>query len=137
MTDHPFILAYASPEAPLEVQLQLSDVNWNHMIVASRVFALEGDSVYRLNVSVFAQGGGLTVDGRAFPGAFTLAVVTIPDNGGASLDTSAGTPPSADFLWIAAGLLDVRARSMLGRQFAEQDARSSALVVGRGGQMRS
>jgi hypothetical protein len=137
MTDHPFILAWASHDAPLEVQLQLSGVNFNHMIVASRVLGLEGDSTYRLNVSVYAQGGGMTVDRRAFPGTFTLALVTLPDGGGASLDASAGTPPSADFLWIASVLLDVRARSMLGRQFAEQDARTSGLVVGRGGQIRS
>jgi hypothetical protein len=138
VTTHPYILAFASPDAPLDVRwIPGNGAGLYHLIVASRVLALEGDSTYRLNVSVFAQGGGLVIDGRELPGTYTLAMVTIPPDGGASLDASAGVPPSADFLWIASFLCDVRARYMKGRQVAEEDMRAASLAPPSLGRVRT
>lgn len=137
MTDHPYILAFASPEAPLDVRwLPGNGAVPHHLIVASRVLGLLGDSVYRMPVSVFTHGDGLVLDGREFPGTFTLVMVMVSEAGDVTVDTGAGVPPSAAFLWVASTRFDVRARGLLGRQYAEQDQRAagSALTVGRGGQ---
>jgi hypothetical protein len=136
VTDRPYVLVWASREAPLEVNAILGNgASIPHMITASKVLSHEGDA-HLCVVSVPEPGPGLVVGEQEYPGTHTLALMTLDDLGDVVLETGAGMPPTSAFLWTASVMLDCMARFHVTGNLAQQAQRRNSLLVAPQGPMR-
>jgi hypothetical protein len=129
MTDHPYVLAWASCDAPLEVNVVLGNgAGIPHMVTASKTLGHEGDA-HLCVVSALHPGPGLVVGDQEYPGTHTLVLVRLDDSGNVTLEMGGGKPPTCAFLWTASVLLDCMARFHVTGNLAQQAQRRNSLLV--------